>query len=331
MRRLVARDRELDIGFYAGRRDRRCGHDRTAYSPALTVGDPAQVAVSVATVWRSRTSPRAVDAPALARPARIRQWLSDMTLTQRRELNGRADTQALMGERVTVVRLRDGWAKVVVRDQPTPKDSRGYPGWVPTRQLTARPRPSTPKVVTVTQRTTWLRSDSAAATPLVEISFGTVLPVAGTAGDTVRVVTPLGTVRRIRVGAVVTHRPGKPALPQTRRNLVPTARLFTGLPYLWAGVSGFGLDCSGLTWLDYRSHGIVIPRDASAQAAHGTRVAWSSLRKGDLMFYATNGVVHHVTMYAGSGRMVEAPHTGSSVRTVPVTKVGFYGARRYLP
>ena len=49
------------------------------------------------------------------------------------------------------------------------------------------------------------------------------------------------------------------------------------------------------------------------------------------MFYAANGVVHHVTMYAGSGRMVEAPHTGSSVHTVPVTKVGYFGARRYLP
>jgi len=254
-----------------------------------------------------------------------------MTLAQRRNLNGRADTQALMGERVTVVRLRTGWAKVVVRDQPTPKDSRGYPGWVPTRQLTARPRPSTTNVATVTQRTAWLRTDSGSATPVIEISFGTVLPVVGTADNTVRVVTPLGAVRRIRVRAVVTHTPGTPALPQTPRNLVSTAQLFTGLPYLWAGVSGFGLDCSGLVWLDHRSHGIVIARDADAQAAHGNAVAWSSLRKGDLMFYATNGVVHHVTMYAGSGRMVQAPHTGSSVETVPTTKVGYYGARRYLP
>ncbi len=300
-------------------------------SPPLTVGRSARVAVSVATVWRSRTSPRPVDAPALARPAGIRQWLSDMTQAQRRDLNGRADTQALLGERVTVVRLRTGWAKVVVRDEPTPKDSRGYPGWVPSRQLTARPQPSTKNVVTVTRRTAWLRADSAAATPVMEISFGTVLPLVGTAPRTVRVLTPLGAVRRIGVGAVVTHEPGTPALPQTRAHLVSTAQVFTGLPYLWAGVSGFGLDCSGLTWLDFRSHGVVIARDASAQAAHGTAVAWSSLRKGDLMFYAADGVVHHVTMYAGGGRMVESPHTGSSVRTVPVTNAGYDGARRYLP
>jgi cell wall-associated NlpC family hydrolase len=254
-----------------------------------------------------------------------------MTVAQRRDLNGRADTQALMGEQVTVVRLRPGWAEVAVRDQPTPRDPRGYPGWVPAWQLTARPRPSTTNVATVTQRTAWLRTDSAAATPVTEISFGTVLPVMGTAAGTVRVVTPLGAVRRIRAGAVVTHAPGTPALPQTPVNLVSTAQLFTGLPYLWAGASGFGVDCSGLTWLDHRSHGIVVPRDADAQATHGTAVAWSSLREGDLMFYATSGVVHHVTMYAGNGGMVQAPRTGSSVETVPVTEVGYRGARRYLP
>jgi cell wall-associated NlpC family hydrolase len=44
------------------------------------------------------------------------------------------------------------------------------------------------------------------------------------------------------------------------------------------------------------------------------------------MFSAADGVVHHVTMYAGRGRMVQAPHTGSSVETVPTTKVGYVGA-----
>src|SRR4051812_43032296 len=37
-------------------------------APALEVGKPAWVSVSVATVWRSTTSPREVDAPALAAP-----------------------------------------------------------------------------------------------------------------------------------------------------------------------------------------------------------------------------------------------------------------------
>ena len=125
------------------------------------------------------------------------------------------------------------------------------------------------------------------------------------------------------------HRPGTAARPRTGADLVASAQSFTGLPYLWGGLSGFGLDCSGLTWLDYRVHGRVIPRDALPQSRAGRLVKRSALAKGDLVFYATNGLVHHVTMYAGSGRMVEAPHTGAVVRTVPVRRFEYFGARRY--
>jgi cell wall-associated NlpC family hydrolase len=59
--------------------------------------------------------------------------------------------------------------------------------------------------------------------------------------------------------------------------------MFRGLPYLWAGRSGFGFDCSGLTSLDYRVHGITLPRDASPQSQHGTEVARP--RPGDLLAF----------------------------------------------
>src|SRR5665811_1043159 len=108
-----------------------------AVAPPLAVGREAWVAVSVATLWRTPGSARAIDRPALRNPAGIRQWLSRMTLTDRRGLNGRADTQALLGDRVIVVARSGSWVKVVVPDQPTPLDARGYPGWVPTGQLTA--------------------------------------------------------------------------------------------------------------------------------------------------------------------------------------------------
>jgi hypothetical protein len=82
-----------------------------------------------------------------------------MTLTQRRALNGHADTQALLGDQVQVVRLRPKWAMVVVPSQPSQLDPRGYPGWVPRRQLTARPPVSSPQLATVVVRTAWLRTD----------------------------------------------------------------------------------------------------------------------------------------------------------------------------
>lgn len=302
----------------------------------MRAGQPAWVAVSVATLWHSPSSPRAVDAPALRAPADVRGWLAGMTLADRRGLQGRAETQSLLGDRLLVTAVSGTWAAVVAPDQPTPKDSRGYPGWVPVRQLSAVAPRSGTQAATVVARTAWLRGDDAAAARAVEVSFGTRLPVLGTTGGLVRVALPGGVVRRVDPAAVVRTTTTGRALPGTGASVVASARAFTGLPYLWAGRSGFGFDCSGLTSLVYRVHGVRIPRDADAQSLAGRRVASTSMAPGDLLFYATSsGYVHHVSMYAGSGLMVQSPATGQSVQTIPVATpayaVQLAGVRRYLP
>jgi cell wall-associated NlpC family hydrolase len=300
---------------------------RAAAVPAVTVGRQAWVAVSVATLWRSPRSPRYVDRSALTNPAGIRLWLSRMKVADRRGLNGRADSQALMGDRVIVTARSGSWVKVVVPDQPTPLNRRGYPGWVPRAQLTARTPIASTLVATVVSRTAWLRTDNTAATPVTEISFGTRLPRVGTAGRWARVRTPTGQLRRIYPSAVAVRAPRAAARPVTGRDVVRVAQMFTGLPYLWAGRSGFGFDCSGLTSLDYRVHGVTIPRDADAQAVKGRAVARTARRAGDLLFYATRGHVHHVSIYAGSGRMVQAPRTGLPVQTIATSTPAY--AREY--
>ncbi len=305
---------------------------RARPAPPLTRGGDAWVAVSVATLWRSPSSPRAVDAPALASPARIPAWLASMSLDQRRALSGRADSQALLGDKVVVLRLRPRWVKVAVPDQPTPLHRRGYPGWVPRRQLTALTPVASSRRATVTQRLAWLRADRAGGRQVLQVSFGTRLPVVGLTGSWVRVATPTGAVRRVRASAVAVHTPGAPALPSTRRGVVATARSFVGLDYLWAGRSGFGFDCSGLTSLVYRVHGLRIPRDAAPQSQAGATV--SRLRRGDLMFFADSGGVHHVSMYAGRGTMVHSPHTGTTVQVTDIDAQPYAseyaGARRFL-
>jgi gamma-D-glutamyl-L-lysine dipeptidyl-peptidase len=305
------------------------GGPTPARAQSGSAGRSAWVSVAVARLWESPSSPRAVDAPALAAPVRFRSWLAAMSLSQRRALSSHSDTEALLGERVVVTGVRGAWAHVVVPDQPSQKDPRGYPGWVPLRQITYTAPPSGGPVASVVRRTAWLRTDTNRAAKVVEVSYGTVLPVVSRDASLVRVRTPLGAVRRVAARDVVVHARGDATRPRTGADLVRSARSFSGLPYLWGGLSGFGLDCSGLTWLDYRVHGRVISRDALPQSRHGRVVSRAALRPGDLVFYATNGLVHHVTMYAGGGRMVEAPHTGAVVRTVPVRRFEYHGARRY--
>lgn len=294
----------------------------------------AWVAVSVATLWRTPGSPRPVDAPALANPARITRWLADLTTDQRRDLSGRADSQALLGDRVVVLRVRGAWTRIAVPDQPQPGSPHGYRGWVPSRQLSSvAPAPAADRATVVT-RLGWLHNDDAAAHRREHISFGTSLPVLGTTGDWVRVSLPGGETRRIAAAAVVVHPRADGALPASRAGLVASAKEFLGLPYLWAGRSGFGLDCSGLTSLVHEVHGLRIPRDASPQSQAGT-VVNGALHRGDLLFYATSGTVHHVSMYVGHGRMIHSPRTGSAVSIIatatPSYAAEYAGARSYLP
>src|SRR5438309_1924472 len=67
--------------------------------------------------------------------------------------------------------------------------------------------------------------------------------------------------------------------------LVAFGRTYLGLDYLWGGLSGYGVDCSGFAHLVHRWHGIVIPRDAHDQAAAGTPVPLDELTAGTLVFF----------------------------------------------
>jgi cell wall-associated NlpC family hydrolase len=273
---------------------------------AVTPG-AATVAVAVATLWHSLSSPRAVDAPALLKPVRIRSWLAAMTLTQRRALNGRADSQLVLGDRVRVLSVSGAWAHVVVPGQRTRIDVRGYPGWIPVRQLTSGWLPASTSSVFVTSPTTWLRR--ATGERSWEVSAGTRLErLSGTPSYWI-VRLPDGQTAKIARSAVVTKLP-----TATRSAVVAYAQRFVGLSYLWAGTSGFGFDCSGFTSTAYRLHGLTIPRDSRDQARAGTAVRRSALRPGDLVFFSSGGVVHHVGLYIGAGRMLHAPHTGTKLQ-----------------
>jgi cell wall-associated NlpC family hydrolase len=313
------------------------GQDRVRLEPRA--GWRAVVDVSVATLWSKPAALRPMDAPSAANPVDIPSWLSRMTVADRRWLVGRVQTQAVYGTAVSVLRQRGRWSYVVVAAQPTQLDARGYPGWMPTRQLTGnlsligllKARP----VAVVTARTAWLR-DPATLKRRIQISYATRLPIVGRAGDSDVVATPDGGRLAIRTTKLAEYPSLGAIQPSGGRALVRAARSFLGLPYLWGGVSGYGFDCSGLTYAVHRRFGIRIPRDADQQAVHGTPVRRANLRPGDLVFFAGPGgagFVHHVAMYAGSGRIVEAPNTGSVVRVVPLSAYGstYAGARRYLP
>ena len=94
---------------------------------------------------------------------------------------------------------------------------------------------------------------------------------------------------------------------KTRESMVNFALQFLGNPYVWGGTSlTNGCDCSGFVQSIYAYYGYSLPRVADAQSGYGMQIPISSAQPGDLIFYARNGYVYHVSMYIGNGQVVHA-------------------------
>jgi cell wall-associated NlpC family hydrolase len=307
-------------------------------APVVAAGRDAWVAVAVATVWNQPGQARPVDQPSVSNPVDVRKWTSTMTVDEKLWLVDKLATQVLYGDRVAVREMSGSWARVVVPGQPSSQDPGGYPGWLPVAQLVATgPAAGTGRTAVVTHPTASLRDPADQSHELLELSYNTRLPVAAATGDRVTVTVPGGGRAVLAAGDVEVQAPGPQ--PTAPADIVQSARLFSGLPYLWAGTSAAGFDCSGFTAAVYGAHGIVLPRDADDQALlAGTPVDRNHLQPGDLLFYASDGgkgAIYHVSMYVGGGMMIQSPATGRTVETVPVDTPSmvkqFWGARRYLP
>lgn len=291
----------------------------------VVAGAPAWVSVAVASGWRSPESPRATDAPALENPSRVREWIASMSAADQLGLIDRLDTQLLLGDAVNVIEVRGAWTHVTVPDQATPADSRGYPVWIPVRQLTTVAPPDAGSTVVVTDN--WARLSSASAT--LDIAYGTVLPVLGSGTATYTVGLPNGIVMTVPAQAVS----AAPSTPSAA-SIVAAARSLVSVPYLWGGTSGFGFDCSGLVHLVYKANGVIVPRDSDPQSRFGAAVARAALQPGDLVFFSDSGVAYHVAIYTGGGMVIESPSPGGRVHEVALTSLpyaaDYSGARRVI-
>ena len=78
-------------------------------------------------------------------------------------------------------------------------------------------------------------------------------------------------------------------------------------------------------------NGLNLNGTAGMMFTQGTPVPdLASARPGDLLFWGTGSNIHHVAIYIGDGKMIEAPHTGATVRETNVYYGDFAGIRRVL-
>lgn len=102
----------------------------------------------------------------------------------------------------------------------------------------------------------------------------------------------------------------------TPENIINTGKQFLGFPYLWAGTSIKGLDCSGFVKTSHFLNGIILRRDASQQAKVGEEIditnGIENLKTGDILFFGRKATadkparVTHVGMYIGDGLFIHS-------------------------
>lgn len=96
--------------------------------------------------------------------------------------------------------------------------------------------------------------------------------------------------------------------------MITYAKQFIGTPYVWAGSSPKGFDCSGLVSYVYKnSLGIDLPHQSGQQAKLKQKIDVSEAKAGDLYFWSRGGKVYHVAIALGDGKFIEAPQPGKKV------------------
>lgn len=301
------------------------------FAPAreIQAGDKAFVAVTAATMWtRPGLNRQGVDDPAMGRPVDLDAWNENMPgYDPRYWLLGKLDSQAVVGSPADVLEVTQGWARVSFTDQSAPQRDEGFmTGWVPSVQLVhdeefGHLREEKDTVVVSADRA--VVKTGPGGEDLLDVSFETRLPLLEQKDGHVRVALPDSEDGWLAEDDVMILKRGEKLPTPTAEQVIETGKRFLGLPYLWAGVSSYGFDCSGFTYTIFRHHGIEMPRDSGPQMRESgfPAVERADLQPGDLLFFhfkANPDRIRHVAVYLGDGKILHSPESGKTVEIVTI-------------
>ncbi len=166
---------------------------------------------------------------------------------------------------------------------------------------------------------------------------GAQFTVLGTEGEWVNVKTSAGLVGYMHSNYLKISSAGSaPAVGGVGDQMVATAKLYLGTPYVWAGMSPSGFDCSGFVYYLYKNYGYSLHRVAQDMYSYdGVFVDKANLQVGDIVCFGYGPYsITHVGMYIGNGQFI---HSSSGSGYVVITDLSqnyytrmYVGAKRIL-
>ena len=100
---------------------------------------------------------------------------------------------------------------------------------------------------------------------------------------------------------------------ELRDEIIMVASQHIGTPYVWAGNSPDGFDCSGFTSYVMKKNGKDLPRRAVDQYDASVKVKKKNVEKGDLVFFDNGSGVSHVgIVISEKGEPLKMIHSSSS-------------------
>jgi cell wall-associated NlpC family hydrolase len=222
-------------------------------------------------------------------------------------------TQALLGMPVKVLQY-NGWYEI-----QTPDD---YTGWVHRMVITPMSKERydewnrAEKIVVTSHYGFAYEKPDESSQPVSDVVAGNRLKWEGSKGHFYQVSYPDGRKAYLSKSISQPEAEWRASLKQDVESIIETAYSMMGIPYLWAGTSSKGVDCSGLVRTVLFMHDIIIPRDASQQAYVGEHIDiapdFSNVKRGDLVFFGRKATaerkegISHVGIYLGNKQFIHA-------------------------
>lgn len=223
-------------------------------------------------------------------------------------------TQVLYNQQLQLLEESESWAKVLLADHTE--------GWIKSKYLdrdcTSLLASNYKYRVVITAKTKKIYWGSVNKVALREAVMGTEFLAREKRDGGYEIALPQGETGWIDVSGTIQLGLMEQIPKTTGLDLITTTDKFRGTTYQLGGISGWGMDAAGLTFICAKINGVDLPRELAKQLEVGQEIQLEEAKPGDLIFFSSNeGAkdVSQVGVILEDGKFIHANKSKGAVMT----------------